>query len=105
MPHHNPTLENIRDFIARARNTLATQSLSIDNLQLSVSSTGQVTSTNTLIDKDFAVPITMSDKDRILKIKELNQEMFKWIDLLDAYDKNKSNDLTKIKENDIIYPI
>jgi len=86
MHHYAKTLQDTRDFIARARNTMATQKMAIQTYP----SLGESSKTIYSDDEDFADVVLLSKEEQLEKILKLNEEMFEWIGMLDEFDKSKN---------------
>ena len=86
MNYYHKELQGLRDFIARARNTMATQKMAIE----AYPTLGESSSIIYPDDDDFEPVILPSKKEQLEKILKLNEQMFEWIKMLDEQDKLKN---------------
>jgi len=84
MNHYHKELQGVRDFIARARHTMATQKMAIEVYP----TLGEISTTVYPDDDDFSPVLLPSKEEQLEKILKLNEQMFEWIKMLDEYDKS-----------------
>ena len=90
--HYHEEMQDIRDFIGRSRNTMATQGMKIETIIKQLQDEKKGIAQNLDLenwDEDFAKPEIKSVEERLEESLKLNKEMFEWIKLLDEMDKKQ----------------